>query len=275
MKILILGASGFVGSCIKSVLQKNYSVFGTYKTANENFTGDNSMLRVDVDEPESVKRALDLSGADIVISSLRGVYQKQAEVHRRVANYLKAKKGKLIYISSLNAFDDITVRDRPHYENEQPKAESDYGKHKIECEDITRGILGENGIIIRIPPVYSKNCPRIKALYQAAKTKTPMCTCSNIYMNYTSNTQITAYITYIIDNDLRGIFHVGTSDIRDYYEFQLDLIRALDIPIPKFQVVKEEQKSVQAVFSNRTDIPDRLHITTDELIMSLKCDSFG
>ncbi len=268
MKILVMGASGFIGGEIKSALENSYDVYGTYYTENGRFCGDGSMLRMDISKPESIEKALLKSKADVVISSLRGDFPQQAAAHRVAAEYLKASGGRLIYISSLNVFDDIEKRRKPNYEDDAPKAQSAYGKHKIECEELTRGILGENAITIRIPPVYARDCPRLKAL---ADTRPPVRVCeyTGIEMNYTTTGQIAAYIGHIIKNELTGVFHVGTSDTRDYYRFQLDLIKALGIPEPLFEVIREKEKTVQAVLTGRKDIPDSLKMTVDELIMSL------
>lgn len=268
MNILVMGASGFVGGEIKSSLKNKYNVFGTYKTESGRFSRDSSMLRMDISEPESTEKALHKSKADIIISSLRGDFALQAEAHRVTAEYLRASGGRLIYISSLNVFDNIEKRRKPNYEDDTPKAESAYGKHKIECENITRNILGDSCVIIRIPPVYARDCPRLKALADA-RPPVRVCEYTGIEMNYTTTGQIAAYIDHIIENKLTGVFHVGTSDTRDYYRFQLDLIEALGIPKPEFEVTEEKEKTVQAVLSDRKDIPDSLKMTVDELIESL------
>ncbi len=268
MKILVMGAGGFIGGGIKSVLKNAYDVIGTYYNENGRFTDDKSMLNMDISRPESIESALIKSKADIVISSLRGDFAQQAAAHRVTAEYLRASGGRLIYISSLNVFDDIEKRRKPNYEDDAPKAESAYGKHKIECENITRSILGDSCVIIRIPPVYARDCPRLKALADA-RPPVRVCEYTGIEMNYTTTGQIAAYIGHIIKNELTGVFHVGTSDTRDYYRFQLDLIEALGIPKPEFEVTEEKEKTVQAVLSDRKDIPDSLCMTVDELIMSL------
>lgn len=151
MKILILGASGYAGACIKKVLEKRYDlVLGTYRTWKEEYRNAPSMLQAELGDSPRLRKLLSSRRPDVVISCVTGDFSQQMEAHRLIAEYLAAQgEGKLIYLSSANVFDGAL--EGPHFEQDAPKADSPYGKFKIDCETCIRDRLGERGVIMRIP----------------------------------------------------------------------------------------------------------------------------
>ncbi len=268
MRILVLGASGYVGGAIYRELAKSFrEVYGTYRRGGAPFAGDGAMLRFDVEKDGAADRLLGELSPDVIVSSLRGDYERQAAVHGKLAEFLKGKPdGKLLYLSSLNAFDHPSQLDRPHFERENPRAGSEYGNHKIQCEQIVRRTLGDNGVILRIPPVYGRNGPRVKALQSAARAGQPVRVSTPHELNFTTDKQVAQWVSYIIEHGLKGTFHIGTRDTRDYYAFQRDLAKALGLGNLVFQVERQEEPVVQAVLSEREDIPETLYRTVDEVI---------
>lgn len=267
MKILILGASGYAGSCIKIVLSKKFEgVLGTYHTYNEKYLNDSSMLLFDAENPERLQDILFNVKPKIVISCLIGDFEKLIAVHKAVADYLQESRGKLIFLSSSNVFDGEL--DRPHYESDIPKAESDYGKFKIRCEEVIKETLGKNGIILRLPQIYGKNCPRVLELQQSVKKHQSIQTLKNIYVNYTTNQQIAEWILFILEHGLTGIFHIGTKDIGEYIEFQKELIQRFQWEQPNFEVTEFPQKLIQVVLSSRNDIPEELQLSIQDVLIS-------
>ncbi len=268
MRILVLGASGYVGGAIYRELVKSFrEVYGTYRRGGDRFVRDGAMLRFDMEEDGAADRLLGELSPDVIVSSLRGDYEKQAAVHGTLVEFLKGKpSGKLLYISSLNAFDHPSQLDRPHFEHETPRAESKYGNHKIQCEQIVRCALGDNGVILRIPPVYGRNCPRVHSLQNAARTGQPVRVSTPHALNFTTDEQVARWVSYIIGHGLKGTFHIGTRDTRDYCVFQRDLAKALGLGNLVFQVERQKEPVVQAVLSEREDIPEALYRTVDEVI---------
>lgn len=270
MKILILGASGLVGSRIFEKLERRgYEVYGTYCRGKSKEQRDN-MLWFDIENVGMIESVLSDISPDIVISTLRGNFEKQALLHQRMSSFLKGKEnGRLIYFSSANAFDDASMLQKAHYEQETPKAESEYGKHKIQCETVVRKELGENGIIIRIPFVYGRASARTNALKNSHIMNEPVHTWSGLCANITSDEQIAQWIEYIIAHDLKGTFHIGTTDMGDYFEFQKYLALKLGVLEPIFDVKKCEPKIVLAVLPGRKEIPLELQKTMRDIVENI------
>lgn len=270
MKILVLGSSGFVGhKVLYELRQRGHKVYGTFcKNLPPNLSG---MIQFDVDEGNKIKELLTEINPDVVISSLRGNFEKQAFVHSELVEWAQKCSGcRIIYISSLNVFDAPSMHIRAYTEQDTPCSESEYGNHKIQCERIIKEGLGENGIIIRIPFVYGKDCPRILELKRSSEIKTPVRTWDGMLSNVTTDVQIAKYVSYIIENDLTGMFHVGTIDFENYYGFQKRLAKELKIT-PVFQV--EKQKMIFALASTREEIPEILKMTMEEALKVLTSKS--
>ncbi len=73
----------------------------------------------------------------------------------------------LIYLSSVNVFDDVL--DRPHYEGDVRAYRNGYGQFKIRCEDLLRERLGDRAIILRTPFVWGRGSPRVREIAAGCK----------------------------------------------------------------------------------------------------------
>lgn len=200
-------------------MSKKYKeVTGTYHTFNEGFSNDSTMFVFHAEDTGGLHELLSTVEPDIVISCLTGEFDKLIAAHEAAAAYLWESGGRLLFLSSSNVFDGAL--DKPHYEGDSPKAESEYGKLKIICEELIIKTLGKNGVILRLPQIYGQNCPRVLELREAVKSHQPVWTLKNVYVNCTTNQQIAEWILHIIVNGLTGIFHVGTRDIWGYFAFR-------------------------------------------------------
>ena len=265
MRILILGASSYAGQVIAKTLAENHEVYGTYHTQKKSCLAENKMFQMQLGDSDSIKNILDQIQPQIIISSLRGDFQLQLEVHSIIADYLLTNKaGKIIFMSSSNVFD--AAMEKPHYESDKTNSQSDYGKFKMVCEHMLQDKLKEKCVIIRIPQIFGKNCPRILKLTEDTENKTPIITYPNLYMNYTSDVQIAEWVAYIMKENLSGIFHIGTKDTCNYMRFQSELSRILKLKEPVFQKEVSSRKRFQAVLPGRKEIPEKLHMNVTDVL---------
>ena len=262
--ILILGASGTVGTVVFKQLScdENLKTVGTYFSAMKENTS--SLIRFSVEFPNDICYILEQVQPDIVISSLRGDYDKQLITHEIVAKYLMVNSGRLIYLSTANVFDGSW--DQPHYEDDARNSDSDYGQFKIQCEDLLRNRMGNRVILLRLPFVWGKSSPRLQEVKAGCETG-QLRVYADFFSNHVSDIQIAQTIHWIINEDKAGIFHVGTSDVISYQYFIEQLIAAMDMKRPEF--VSRETPGVMAVLSNRKDIPEELKWDSKKLIQYL------
>ena len=267
--ILILGASGSVGTAVFEWISRceDMKVFGTYFSAN--VENDTSMIRFSVESPDDICSVLRQVRPDIVVSSLRGDFEKQLKAHEIAAKYLMNNNGKLLFLSTANVFDGSL--DRPHYETDDPISVSDYGKFKIQCEDMLLDMIGSQTAILRLPFVWGRSSPRLQAVKDGCKTGR-LEVYSDFSCNHVSDMQIADFIEWIIREDKSGIFHVGTSDVTDYTWFIERLTEGMGLEQP--ELVAREASGVMAVLSRRDDVPDYLKWDSERLIGYL-CGSEG
>ncbi len=262
--VLVLGASGTVGTAVFKLLscEKSLNTKGTYFSSNQE--NSPSLMRFSVEFPDDINAIVKQVRPDIVVSSLRGDFEKQLITHENIAEYLITNNGRLIYLSTANVFDGSW--DQPHYEDDTEVSNSDYGQFKIQCEALLQNRMGGQAIILRLPFVWGRNSPRLQEVKTGCEIG-ELGVYTDFYRNHVSDVQIAQTIQWIIKEDKSGIFHVGTSDVISYQRFIEQLIAAMGMKRPEF--IFQKTPKTMAVLSNRKDIPNELIWTTKELIQYL------
>lgn len=263
-RILILGASGTVGAAIFKGLSRceDWTVLGTYCSAEPEDTS--SMLPFSLEFPQDIRSVLEEVHPDIVVSSLGGPFEKQLIAHEIAADYLMANNGRLLYLSTANVFD--AHMGQPHYEGDTRSSDNDYGRFKMQCEELLQKHMGSRAVLIRLPFVWGRHSPRIQAV-RAGCEAGRLEVYTDFSSNHVSDMQVADLIRWIIKEDKEGIFHIGTADVIAYQEFIQQLISAMDLKRPKF--LPERTPGVLAVLSSRNDIPDALKWSSERLIRYL------
>ena len=261
-KIILLGSSGLVGQAMEQALREEYQVIpaaGHHKPENG--------YCLPVEDPTGLLEVLRQETPDIVISTIRGDYQVQMTFHEMLADWLTEKGTRLLYVSTANVFDGNLSR--PWTEADPPAAESEYGIFKQNCEAMLRKKLGEQLIIFRLPSVWAADCPRVRALRAHSQNGEPHHTICGDSVNVTLTKQITDYAKYVLKHDLRGIFHVGTTDTVDYFAFEKLVCEALGIAPPEFEIEEAGMQAYQAVLPTRKEIPKEIQMTVAQVLEAL------
>lgn len=267
-KVLLLGGSGLVGRTIAAALQEACQVI---PTAGHCELENGYRLRAE--EPERLLEILEQENPELVISSIRGNYQAQLSFHRKLADWLAGKGKRLLYISTANVFDgDLS---RPWTEDDPPVPESEYGVFKRDCEAMLCEALGDRLIIFRLGTVWDFDCPRVRQLEEHSRSGEPHHTYSGDMVNISYTGQIGAYARYVLGHDLHGVFHVGTTDMADYFEFEKMVCEALEIQPPEFEAEKADPTAFQAILPARKEIPDELQMTIEQVVAEMKQQKQG
>lgn len=266
--ILVLGASGFVGAAIKKRLEQENTVYGTYFHSKAAYETEARMEFLDVRDPLAPAILLQKTEPEWIISSLRGEFADQLAFHRQLAKEMKKlPNSRLCYISTANVFDKDG--ERPHYEEDEPEAESEYGRFKAECESMLMQELGERCMILRLPMVWGRDCPRIRSLYAGAAGEGRVQVWTKLYINIATDEQIAGYVSHIVNTGAAGIFHVGTDDCILHHELVRRIGEKLHLQNISAAMEDEEKEEYMVLFSNREDIPDELKLTVEQVIESI------
>lgn len=261
-KILLLGGSGLVGRTMAKALEETYQII---PAAGHHAPEGGYCLPAE--EPERLAEVLRREDPEIVISAIRGDFQAQMGFHETLADWLAGRRKRLLYVSTANVFDgDMS---RPWTETDLPKAQSEYGVFKRECEDMLRKWLGERLIIFRLATVWGPDCPRIKLLKRHSRSGERHHSWQGSVVNVTLAKQVGDYAGYTLGNGLHGIFHVGTTDLVDYYGFERMVCERLGIGPLEFEVETAERQVYQAVLPARREIPGELQMTVAQALEEL------
>ena len=115
-KILILGASGYLGNAIYKELLDYYRTFGTHFLPRKTFLKNQQFYQYNVEE-DDIYEILEATKPDIIISALRGDFHAQTIAHAHIAEYALEHGSKIIFISSANVFDAYSKY--PSYETDK------------------------------------------------------------------------------------------------------------------------------------------------------------
>ncbi|WML48628.1 sugar nucleotide-binding protein [Neobacillus sp. PS3-34] len=268
-KVLILGASGLVGKALIDELKDGFDIYGTYSSSLTGLPVE-KQFQLEVQEIEKLLEITRSIIPDIVISCLRGDFDHQLKFHKELAMELRNSNSRLYFFSTTNVFDgDFT---KPHTESDIPISESDYGKFKIECENMLKEILDERAIIIRIPAIWGKNSPRWNLIKESIKNNKMIDVFSNLVCNNLLDVQLAKQLRFIIENHLKGTFHLGSVDMMDQGQYFEQIISKLgsEKSILRYQLFQEtDDTRYFALQSIRDDMPDSLQSTNQDIISYL------
>ncbi|NAY93239.1 sugar nucleotide-binding protein [Muricauda sp. JGD-17] len=262
-KILILGASGFIGNAIYKELCSYFDTYGTY-CSNHSFSSNQQFLRYDLEE-DDIFKILERVRPDVIVSSLRGNFSAQIQAHQHLMEYLMKNKVKLYFISSANVFDAYSKY--PSYELDKTLSESVYGRLKIKIENMMMRLPKEKTAILRVPMVFGNTSPRIKEIKENLENKEPIEVFPNLIINVTNDDRLTQQIHYLINRNKTGIFHLGSQDLIQHEEFIKEVIRKMGNyhPILKRVFTTNEDRYLAAL-PKHNKLPKNLRIKYQEII---------
>ncbi|MGV9266897.1 SDR family oxidoreductase [Kitasatospora sp. NPDC003701] len=226
-RILLLGASGFVGGGLWHRWAPRHAVVGTYATRPAP-----GLVRLDLRD-EARLAALAADGFDLVVHAAGLVPLEAAEADPALAHRLNVRPvevlldalrgsaAKLVLLSSDNVFDGT----RPRYTEADPRSPVNvYGRTKVAAEDL---LLAEGGhLIVRIPLVFGRGPWANTFLSRLAAPTTPARTdlvCAPVYLP-----SIAPALARLWHHT--GVVHYGGADVVTRFELMSRVQQALDLP---------------------------------------------
>lgn len=267
-RILVLGASGFLGEAIYKELCSYFRTFGTYRTENYTFDKNQHYFQYNVEE-DDIFEILDAVKPTIIISALRGNFSAQVIAHAHITEYLVANNARLIFLSSANVFDAYSKF--PSYELDKTLSHSMYGHFKIKIENMLLRLPKKLVTIIRLPMVFGAQSPRIKEIKAFLKEGLPIEVFPNLIMNVTTDSKVTQQIHYIINRNKSGIFHLGSNDLVHHDDFIKEITEQLGALKPSFKnVYTTNDDRYLAVMSKENKLPKHLQLESSTLLKELE-----
>ncbi|MBT9189593.1 sugar nucleotide-binding protein [Zobellia russellii] len=263
-KILILGASGFLGNAIYKELCNYFDTYGTYNSARRSFEDNQQFFKYDMEE-DDVHEILNKIRPQIIISAVRGNFAAQIMAHQHLVEYLNENECRLYFLSSANVFD--AYRKYPSYEHDKTLSESVYGRLKIKIENMLLRLPQKKMGILRVPMVFGNSSPRIKDIKKYIWDNAPVEVFPNLVLNVTNDDKLTQQIHYLINRDKTGIFHLGSNDLVHHEDFIKEVVERIGefTPIYKRVFTTNEERYL-AVLPKDNKLPKNLQYGYQDII---------
>lgn len=266
-RILILGASGFIGNALYKELCSYFKTFGTYHLANPAFENNKHFFQYRVEE-DDIFEILEAVKPSIVISCLRGDFHAQVIAHQHMAEYVVGKDCKIMFLSSANVFDAYSKY--PSYEDDKTLSQSIYGHFKIKIENMLLRLPMKKVVIVRLPMIFGTQSPRVKEIKQHIIDKTAIEVFPNLIMNVTTDFKLTQQIHYIINREKYGVYHLGSSDLVHHDDFIIEMVSLIRLGTGHFkQVYTTNEDRYLAVIPKLNVLPKHLQMSSTELLEEL------
>lgn len=267
-RILILGASGFIGNAIYKELCSYFDTYGTYNIDNKNFNSNHHFFQYNIEE-DDIFEILDIVKPTIIISALRGNFSSQIIAHKHLVEYVKINKCKIIFLSSANVFDAYSKY--PSYENDTTLSNSIYGHFKIKIENLLLRLPKTKIAILRLPMVFGTHSPRVNEIKLANLEKQPIEIFPNLVINVTSCDKVTQQIHYIINRNKYGIYHLGSTDLVHHDDFIKDIIKILELKQVSYKFVyTTNDDRYLAVLPKENLLPKHLQLNSQNVIKEIE-----
>lgn len=266
-RILILGASGFLGNALYKELCNYYNTYGTYCSARRSFEDNGQFFRYDMQE-DDIHRLLQEVKPDFIISALRGDFGAQVQAHAHITEYLSTHKARLFFLSSANVFDAYSKY--PSFEFDKTLSESIYGRLKIRIENMLLRLQTRKSAILRLPMVFGNTSPRIREIKNALDNDQPIEVFPNLVMNVTSDDKFAQQVHYMINRNKAGIYHLGSTDLVHHDDFIREITTHLSPRHPIFKrVYTTNEERYLAVLPRENLLPKNLQLKYQEVIDNL------
>ncbi len=235
MKALVIGASGQLGGALLRILERS----AIEATGSHFSRSSNGTRRLDARDPESVRRCLAETGADVVFwaANLRGGVDacelRPAEAHalnvegiRNVASAMRGSAARLVYYSTDYIFDG---RAGPYSEEEAPSPINVYGRSKWEGEQAVRELVPEH-LTVRTTAIFSwdRSSPNFAMqVWEHLQAGKPFRAPCDQWCNPTLADYLAEATIRLLQGGARGVFNVVGKDRTTRSELAKALARAM------------------------------------------------
>jgi len=225
LRILIVGASGFIGYHIFEEFSKHHQVAGTFYSHSTN-----NFIYLDVKDKMEINEVLTSFSPDVIIYTAYNPNVEYCETHpdetwevnvKGTANIIEVIKkigAKFIFFSSDYIFDG---KEGPYLEEDRPNPINVYGRQKLESEELIRENLMDY-LIIRTTVVFGwerngKNfiMQMIYSLRSGEKMKVP----EDQFGTPTYVKNLCIATRELIEKEKVGIYHIAGKDLISRYNF--------------------------------------------------------
>ncbi len=220
MKILIIGASGLLGSHLKRVAEiRGHDVVGTFRGnkapgLTHLDAGDSSAILGILENftPDVVLYSAGYSWVDGCEANPLTAYKENKEIPEHIALLSKPICKRFVYVSTSYVFDG---KQSSYDEQDEPSPISVYGRSKYLAEQSIRDVCMQQALILRTMGVYGEEPQRKNFLYQVVdrlRAGQPMMVPSDQYGNITYAGDFAGACLRLLELGESGIWNIAGPD---------------------------------------------------------------
>lgn len=251
-RILIVGASGLVGSNLAVALREDQCVYGTYDKHKPGLAGV-PLFKVNVLKESALFDVLTLVRPNIVYycAAIRDeqmcteqalpALTINAEAAADIALCLRPLGGRLIYFSTSKVYSG----EKGNYTEEDPTdPSSSYGEAKRRAEDLLMGF--ENTFILRLGTLYGFDCvpdrSLLSKLLKGLIAKKEMAFINDEPRDFHSLPEVIEASKRLLhaDADKAGLYNCPSPGKTTYYDFARHLAHAIGAPTENITAISGE-----------------------------------
>ncbi|PSN10694.1 NAD(P)-dependent oxidoreductase [filamentous cyanobacterium CCT1] len=230
-RLLVTGASGFLGWHLCRAAQETWQVVGTYHRHRPPVPGV-TLHPIDLSDLENLSSWLEALAPDAVIHTAalsqpnrceqvpELSYRLNVEVTRVLAQFCGARSIPLAFTSTDQVFDGQTP---PYSEASTPSPINIYGHHKVEAEALIQA-LHPTAVICRLPLLFGSPSPTAECFLQGfvrtLKAGQPLHLFTDEFRTPAYVEDVAAGLLLALEK-ATGLLHLGGPDRLSRYEFGL------------------------------------------------------
>ncbi|OLS23543.1 MAG: hypothetical protein HeimC3_24490 [Candidatus Heimdallarchaeota archaeon LC_3] len=279
-KILILGASGFVGHWIVEALGLNYNFLLTYNKNRKIIDYSTEFLWFNFKISNDIEKFLNKTNPDIIINLIKsGLPKKKSEKNslfkNRLENFINFNKKLMKVVEKKNVFYIFLSTDfvfdgfsGPYLESSPTSPVTNIGKAYNDIESIYHPLIEkENAAIVRSSLLLGNTEPYFsnKNLFDLLISESKEIKKTNLFGKFYRTPSHVLNLAFLInrileENNKSGIFHVP-GEYLSYEELIVKLVGKAQLKEYSFQIPEKE-------FFPNNEI--RLGLNSDETVKNLK-----
>ena len=237
-KVLVVGASGLVGSILMQIGINKYEMFGTF---NKNVIRANNYVKLNVADRRKVFEIIKDVKPELVVDTHSVTNVDYCELHpeeawsinvvgtKNVAEACKISGAKYTFISSDYVFDGKKSR---YAEKDKPHPINYYGKTKLAAEMILKA-LDINALTVRTAVIYGNakgnKTSFVSWIVERLKNNQVTKVVIDQYNNPTLADSLAEIILSLFEIDADGLFHVTGNECISRHDFAIKVAEAFGL----------------------------------------------
>lgn len=227
LKVWLNGYSGQIGQEINKLLDPlRYEIFCTDKDDLDITKVDSVLNFGEINRPDIIINCAGMTDVDECEANKEEAFRVNAIGARNLSIIAGKISAKLVHISTDDIFNG--TKEKPFDEFDEPNPSTIYGKSKLAGERYVKEFTRKH-FIIRSSWVYGHKSNFVTKVIAAAKNKQTLHIANDQYGSPTSAQELAQFITYIMNTNEYGTYHMTCLGVCSREEFAKEILKQLNI----------------------------------------------